>query len=257
MNAASIASGLKFALFGAALLANAPAWAGDVHDLNRGLPLDFEDATPSPQGDVSVQLSARYEHNNDGEDQLTLEPQIQWGFAPNAHLQVQAPFHFGDADRSGSGDVAVGVLYNFLQEEGWRPALAVNGVVFVPSGEGNDGLDTELSLIATKTLTSEPSQDRLHLNVRWTRNAAEEENQRHDRFAFVAAYSRKLDDDTVFVADFIREQQDEEHQDSNIVEAGVIRSFGESVTAGFGVGTGIGDDSPNVLTSLSVQIALP
>ena len=256
--------GLTAAWFGAALgatlvAAAGAARAGDVHDLNRGLPLDVEDTVTAERGQVQLQGSARYEHESDGSDLLFLEPQVQVGVLDNFHFELTYPVIAGDGDRSGAGDFIVAGLYRFLDEkrpgfgdDPW-PSLAVKGELEFPTGVDSDGLDTTIRLLATKTVTQSPSQDRLHVNVAWAHNAAAAGDERENRFSFIFGYSRKLDDQTVVLADVVREQDRLEGQDSTIVEAGMLRQLSDRVTVAGGLGFGIGDDSPDVRLTIGVQ----
>jgi hypothetical protein len=229
------------------------ARASDVHDLQRGLPLEVEDTTTTEEGSFQVQASARYERTNEGEDQLTVEPQLQYGLLPNLHVELSYPIIAGDADRSGSGDVTAAVLYNFLQEENARPALAVKAQVELPTGVGSDGVDTDLRLLLTKTINEGESQDRVHLNAGWMHNAAADSDERQNRFIGVIGYSRKLSDQTVFLADLVREQQEQEGLDSTILEAGVLHQLNEKTTLAAGIGAGLGEDSPDVRITVGLQ----
>ena len=237
-----------------AALGRAPAaHASDVHDLQRNLPLEVEDTTTTEEGSAQVQASARYERTSEGEDQLTVEPQLQYGLLPNLHVELSYPIIAGDADRSGSGDFTVAALYNFLQEENARPAMAVKAEVEFPTGVGSDGVDTDLRFLLTKTVNEGQSQDRVHLNVGWAHNAAADGDERANRFIGVIGYSRKLSEQTVFLADLVREQQEQEGLDSSILEAGVLHQLNDKVTLAAGVGAGIGEDSPELRITIGVQ----
>jgi hypothetical protein len=242
-------------VYGIAVLAAlaTAARASDVHDLQRNLPLEVEDTTTAEQGNLQVQASARYERTNDGEDQLTVEPQVQYGVLPNLHIELSYPVIAGDADRGGSGDVTAAAVYNFLREENARPALAVKAQAELPTGVGSDGVDTDLRLLLTKTIDDGESQDRLHLNAGWIHNAAADSAERPNRFIGVVGYSRKLSDRTVFLADLVREQQEQEGLDSTILEAGLLHQLNENFTLAAGVGAGIGEDSPDVRVTIGVQ----
>src|SRR5215213_9417410 len=137
----------SFAVLLAALALTPAAPASDVHDLQRNLPLEVEDTTTSERGSVEAQASARYERTNEGEDQLTIEPQLQYGVLPNLQIELSYPVLAGDAERGGSGNLTVGALYNFLPEENARPALAVSGQAELPTGVDADGVDTDLRLL--------------------------------------------------------------------------------------------------------------
>jgi hypothetical protein len=249
-----LAKGISAGAAVVAAMAVAPrASASDVHDLQRNLPLEVEDTTPAEEGSLQFQTSARYEHTNDDQDRLTIEPQFQYGLLPHVHVELSYPVIAGDADRTGSGDVTAAVLYNFLQEENSRPAMAVKAQVELPTGVGSDGLDTDLRFLLTKTLNENESQDRVHLNVGWIHNAAAASDERHNRFIGIVGYSRKLSDQTVFLADLVREQQEQEGLDSTILEAGFLHQLNDKVTLAAGIGAGLGEDSPDVRITIGVQ----
>jgi hypothetical protein len=234
----------------------APARAGDAYNLEMGLPLTVIDTAPGTG--IQFQLFARYDRTSQNQDQTLLAPQLQWGFAKDWHLEVQSPFLIGDADRTGSGDIQVGLFWNFFKEpqNSPLPSLAVHGLLIAPTGVGSDGLDTELELVATKTLTGGPSQDELHANVRWDHNSIPSSDERRDRFTFVAGYSRRLARQTILVADFVREQQLTRGEESNVVELGLLQGLGEHALISFGLGAGIGDDSPNFRALVGFQWSL-
>jgi hypothetical protein len=229
------------------------AFAGDPYNLELGLPVTVIDTAPGTG--LQFQLFARYDRTSDSRDQTLLSPQLQWGFAQDWHLEVQSPYIVGDADRTGSGDIQVGLFWNFFKEpqNSPLPSLAVHGLLIAPTGVGSDGLDTELELVATKTLTGAPSQDEVHANVRWDHNSVPASDERQDRFTFVAGYSRRLAEQTILVADFVREQQQTRGEESNVVEVGVLQGFGENAVFSVGLGAGIGDDSPNFRAIVGFQ----
>src|SRR4051794_7860433 len=112
------------------LLMSSAARAGDVHEFSSDFPLQMQDALPTQQGTVQLQGTMRYENTEQHQDRLLLEPQVQWGFAKDWQLQLAVPILAGDADKTGSGDMQVSVLWNFLNESGPLPdsplpALAV------------------------------------------------------------------------------------------------------------------------------------
>jgi hypothetical protein len=147
------------------------AAAQSVHNLERTLPIEVQDTAVTDTGKVQIQGSAVNE-NFAETHRLTLEPNVQWGFAENAHLFIYQPNYIGsESVRSGSGDIHVGMLYNFLAEGPVIPSLALSGEVVAPTGVGSDGLDWALEFIADKQITKASSEDRIHLNIRWDHNS--------------------------------------------------------------------------------------
>ncbi len=237
-----------------------PAFAGivrgaDHFNLEENLPTRLEDAFPIAFMGREMQGFARYESTSDSEDRVTLQPRLEFGFAPNWQATIEAPFLLGGADDAGSGDVQLSTLYNFNQETTLLPAFAVAGGVTFPTGEDSEGLDTRLRLIATKTLGTAPAQDRLHLNVGWTRNAANADDERENRYEFIIGYSRRIGPDATLVFDLVREQTELEDEESNLVEAGVRWALTPNAVLSLGGGVGLGDDSPEFTTTAGLQFS--
>ncbi|MFT3787953.1 MAG: hypothetical protein QM770_17585 [Tepidisphaeraceae bacterium] len=237
----------------AALIPLSRAIAGDHANLEEGLPTRVEDAYPVEYRAFEFQLLGRYENLRNGpEDRFTVLPRLEWGFAPNAQLRLAAPFYFGDADDTGSGNVQLEGFYNFNTESLTLPALALSLSAELPTGENAVGVDTTLKFIATKTIGDE-YLDRLHLNLSWSHKFDRDDDERQDRYGVILGYSRRLDPDTILVADFIREQQLHEGFDSNIIEVGVRRQLDPQTVFSIGVGAGIGDDSPDFQLTMGLQ----
>jgi hypothetical protein len=227
-----------------------------IHNLERGLPLEIQDTATTDTGKIQIQGSAINEQSDAG-DRLTLEPNIQWGVAENLHLTVHSPYYLGDESlRTGSGDIYAGALYNFLAEGQWLPGAAVLGEVVAPTGVASDGLDTAVTFILSKQITKESSEDRIHFNVQWYHNAIPSPGERDDRYTYVIGYSRKLNDKTVLVLDFVRRDEVQVGQASNLMEIGFLYQLSSKVVLGAGLGTGIDEDSPDLRMGISLQVTL-
>src|SRR5512133_1369983 len=98
------------------ILLTPPARAADIHDLQRGLPLDVEDTTTADKGSLQLQASARYEHQADDADLVFLDPQAQLGLTDRFHVEFTYPLIAGDGDRTGAGDLVFAGLYRFYDE---------------------------------------------------------------------------------------------------------------------------------------------
>lgn len=236
----------------------AAAAASDVHDLQRGLPLEIEDTQTAQRREMQFQTPARYERDDD-DDTLTIEPQLQYGFADNFQVEVSYPIITGDGRRGGSGDVVVAGLYRFLDEEQpgfssspW-PSMAVKGEFELPTGVNSDGLDTALRFIATKTLTEDETEDRVHLNVAWEHDMAAGSNARDHIFTAIVGYSRKVREDTVLLADLVLGQDNQEDQSLAILEGGVLHKFSERLIVSGGLGVGLSDDAPEFRATVGFQ----
>jgi hypothetical protein len=228
------------------------AGAADHHNLEEGLPTRVEDAYPTAFRNREVQSVFSYDRTHEDENRVTLEPRLEFGIAPNTELRLSAPFFVGDADRTGSGNLDVSALYNFNTEGLMLPAFAVEGEGAIPTGKDSQGFDTTLKFIATKSI-SKTGLDRIHLNLGWTHNADREDDEREHRYLAILGYSRRLTADTVFVTDFIREQERQHGEYSNILELGIRWQLTPRAVFSFGGGAGLGEESPRARASVGFQ----
>lgn len=229
-----------------------PVAAADHSNLEEGLPTHVEDAYPVAYRSREVQAVFSYESTDESEDRLTIEPRLEVGVCRNTQVTLRAPFYAGSADRSGSGDIGLGGLYNFNTETLVLPAFAIAGEAEFPSGKSSSGVDTTLKFIVTKSVTSS-GLDRVHLNLAWRHNGSAEPDESSDRLVGVVGYSRRLNADTIVVADYVREEAETEGEAANIVELGVRRQLTPLTVLSLGVGAGLGEDSPGVRITAGYQ----
>jgi hypothetical protein len=241
----------------AALFCPAAASAQAIHNLERNLPLEVQDTAFTDTGKLQIQ-GAFVNELSDTSDRLSLQPSFQYGFAENAHVIAYSQIFNADddADERGSGDTYVGLFYNFLAEGRYLPSFAFQADLLAVPGEDNDGHDTALTFIATKQFRTEPTEDRVHFNVRWDHNNEAATGEREDRFECVLGYSRKVTDKTVLVLDLFRREEATEDEESNMAEIGLLYQLSQHTVLGVGLGTGFGDESPDTRFSLSFQFTL-
>lgn len=226
--------------------------AADHLNLEEGLPTKLEDAYPIAYRGREIQTHLSYQHGDDGKDRVTLQPQFEFGFAPNAQGKIAVPFYLGDADRKNSGNIGLEAFYNFNTEGIYLPAFAVSARADLPTGREAAGIDTTLKGIATKSVTR-TGLDRIHLNAAWKRNAGRGPMEREHMYHLVAGYSRRLGADTVIVADYVREQEEEKGKTFDIIELGVRRQLTPHTVLSAGAGAGVSKDSPDVRFTLGFQ----
>lgn len=226
--------------------------AADHLNLEEGLPTLIEDAYPIPYRGREFQASMRYDRAGDHKDRFTLDPRIEYGFAPNWQARLSVPFYVGSADRTDSGDLGLEAFYNFNTEGIYLPAFAASARADLPTGKDSAGIDTTFKFIMTKSVTK-TGLDRVHFNAAWTHNAGARDVQRDDMYRLIVGYSRRIGADTVAIVDFIREQQVERKREANIVELGLRRQITPLTVISLGLGAGIGDESPSFRAMLGLQ----
>lgn len=241
--------------FLALMVANCPAAvADDLNNLDANLPTAVEDAFPADQGSVQFQGGARYDRWH-RRDVVRFYPQLQVGLASRLQGALSLPYSVGSGRRYGESAAGGSLLYQLNDEQGLLPAFAAVGEISKPIGPGDKSTETALSAIATNTIDP-AAKRRLHLNATWLRSLDPSEDERRNRYRFMAGYSQEVRKDAVLVLDYIREQQEKHERDANIFEAGVRYQLSERVTLGVGGGLGLGRDSPRARAILSVQFTL-
>lgn len=228
------------------------------YPLDPDFPVRMEDAYPSKEGSLYFKFASRYTENANGTGTTNLQPEIAWGFAKDLDLHVLVPNYIGDGDLTGSGDANANVQWMFHEQHqgDWCPSLAVEGDLILPTGgRNNDGLDTAVQFIATDTLSWAPSFDALHLNLTWTRNAADGIGERDDRYNVIFGYSRRIADNAIFTTDVFWEQQLAVHSAGQMAEAGLIQQLNDHVQLAAGVGVSLGDDAPDYTATLGIIIS--
>lgn len=230
------------------------SFGGGLLSVEGGIPLEIEDAFPTPYQNREVQGVGRYTRTADGENEWLLEGRLEYGFARNWEATLHVPFAFGSGARDeGIQDVAIDALYNFNMESRYLPAFSLAGGVAFPTASDSRGVDTELKLLATRTLGWGHLLQRIHLNLSWLRNAGAADAEREDRFKAVIGYDIRLGPDTLLLADYIWEQEVERSITSQIAEIGLRQMIHPLTAIGAGIGFGLNNDSPDIRATLGFQ----
>ena len=229
------------------------ARAADHTNLEPGLPLEVEDAYPTGYLNREFQLSGRYQRTADGKNQYRVDPRLEYGFARNWQARINVPLTFGSGDKRGSGDIGAELFYNFNTESLKLPAFAASVSAQAPTGRDSSGLDTSFKLIATKTLGYAEKLQRVHLNFTYFNNASARADERSNRYAAVAGYSQRLGPQTIFLTDYVRQQEKEGGKTSDIFEVGLRYQKTPLTVLSVGLGAGLSKDSPDFRATLGLQ----
>lgn len=232
------------------------AGAHDHINLERGIPVQLEDAYPTAYMNRELQGIARYEQTRDDKHRYELIPVFEYGIIRNGEFEIQAPFRLGTASTQGSGDINVSALYNFFYEGLLLPAVAVSGGLNVPTGKGSRGVDPSASLLLTKTLSRGTFFHRVHFNARWHHNNNSTAEQRINRYEFALGYQVRLDPNNQILLSGLRRQELEKGKEVNLVELGLRHQWNPLWVLAAGVGVGIKQESPEIIGTLAFQRAL-
>ena len=151
----------------AALIAlSRPAAAqNEYRNLEAGRPVRVSDATPTERYALDLDLSTlRLERLSLGRYRLQYEPRIAYGILPRTEVSLRIPSFYRERSISPRGGIAgagIGAEYQLAMEKLARPALAISGEAFIPTGP--NALRTSYSVKGLLTKSFVPG--RLHLNA--------------------------------------------------------------------------------------------
>lgn len=225
------------------LLLSAPlaAWALDHDNLDPNRPVQMEDAYAIPQGEIGLENGVRVNDRRTGRTRIAFQPQIIYGVLRNTQLEIQSdlltePHTVAGANKS--GDLRVGVLYNFNTETLMLPAFAVRLEADMPTGVNSRGVDTEVTGILTRSF----GRLRVHMNTGYTILGAPRGRERNGMYRFVGALSYPIGypyrfRETLIVDVYTRQSNYINQRNNTGVEVGIRHQLSSRVVLDGGVGT--------------------
>lgn len=232
-----------------------PAAASDTSKLSIYQPLTLQDAYPTSTDTVQVQSSASWDDTHDGHDLVTVRPVVKWGAFEHLQLSAGLPYRLGNADSSYGGDPFVGIFYQFTEDKGVLPAIAVSQSVHQYIGT-LQGTEPNTTLLVTKSLTGDKDGTELHFNFSYRRHFDGAPDDRLDRTRFVVGVSQPLGDKLTILADYVRQEDRQVGDLTNLVETGFRAQVGKDDVVSLGAGIGIGADSRRARVLIGVQHAI-
>jgi hypothetical protein len=166
-----------------------PALSALDHDnLDPNRPIQMEDAYAIPKGEIGVESGVRWNDRKEGRTGVTFQPQLIYGAFRNTQIEIQGnlftdPHSLVGADKS--GDLHLGVLYNFNTETLMLPAFAMRVEADLPTGVRSKGVDAQVTGIMTRSF----GRLRVHLNAGYTALGAPQGQERSGTYRVIAAAS--------------------------------------------------------------------
>jgi hypothetical protein len=217
------------------------AWGLDHDNLDPNRPIQMEDAYAIPKGEIGVESGIRFNDRRAGRTRFVFQPQIIYGALENTQIEIQSDV-FSDPSSlvgpSKSGDLHLGVLYNFNTEILTLPAFAMRVEADVPIGINSHGLDAQLTGILTRSF----GRLRFHLNAGYTSVGSAQGMERNGQYRVIAAVSYPIGYPHRFretlIVDMYTRQSDLVGQRNNTgVEVGLRHQLSSRVVLDSGVGT--------------------
>lgn len=225
----------------------------DHDNLDPNRPIQMEDAYAIPQGEIGLESGVRVNDRRKGTTQVIFQPQIIYGAFRNTQIEIQSdvftePHTVMGANKS--GDLHLGVLYNFNTETLALPAFAVRLEADFPTGIGSKGVDTQMTGILTRSF----GRLRFHANAGYTVLGSPRTRERDGTYRFVAALSYPIGYPYRFretlIVDVYTRQSDLVHQRNNTgIEIGIRHQLSSRIVLDGGLGTEfVGPSDRSVLT---------
>lgn len=213
----------------------------DHDNLDPNRPIGMEDAYPVPQGEIGVEGGVRFNDRREGRTRVTFQPQIIYGAFANTQIEIQGDLMTDPQTVVGankSGDLHLGVLYNFNTETIKLPAFAVRVEAELPTGVNSQGVDTQLTGIMTRSF----GRLRMHLNAGYTILGSPQGQERPGTYRAIAALSYPLGYPTSFrdtlIASIYTRQSDLRGQCNNTgIEVGLRHQLTSRIVLDGGLGT--------------------
>ncbi|MCA3414840.1 MAG: hypothetical protein INF84_09570 [Roseomonas sp.] len=228
-------------------------------------PFGIIGVTPTAAGGQTLSLGLGYSRAREGanrnlyggalEAEAGLVRGLDLRFAQAIEYGPAAPYPADDAKRVWGGLSQLGLRWQILEEDGWRPAMGVFGALRTAYGETSGPSQSgQIVGLLSKTLIEGPRPLALSFNAGWSELFNAAPGERAGRYEFAAGLTQSIGQDTSLGFSYLRNQQDRGEQDQNILAAGIWHRLGRAgPIMAAGAGAGIGDDSPSFLVFASLK----
>jgi hypothetical protein len=213
----------------------------DHDNLDPNRPIGMEDAYAIPKGEIGLEGGVRFNEPREGRTRVTFQPQIIYGAFDNTQIEAQGDLISDPSTVVGgnkSGDLHLGLLYNFNTETIRLPAFAARVEVDLPTGVNSKGVDTQVTGILTRSF----GRLRMHLNAGYTVLGSPQGQERPGTYRAVAAVSYPLGyptsfRDTLIASVYTRQSDRRDQRNSTGIEIGIRHQLTSRVVLDAGLGT--------------------
>jgi hypothetical protein len=217
------------------------AWSLDHDNLDPNRPIQMEDAYAIPKGEIGMEGGVRFNDRRTARTRFVFQPQIIYGAFDNAQIEIQGDVFTEPASLVGankSGDLHLGLLYNFNTETLMLPAFAMRVEADLPTGVDSRGVDTQLTGVVTRSV----GRLRVHLNAGYTFVGSARGMERNGVYRVVVAASYPIGypyrfRETLIVDLYTRESDLIGQRNNTGVEIGLRHQVSSRVVLDGGLGT--------------------
>jgi hypothetical protein len=217
-------------------------------------------------GEFQVEGGFNFERETDdgaNVDNLSLPGlELRFGVLENVELQIAADGfvwerHDDERNRSGGSDVELDMRIRLADQLRWRPALAIEFGLSLPTGSGfntSDGYDPELEVLYAWDIG-----ERWNLNGNFdfaSESQGQSDSQRHSVFRPQLALGLSINDRVgTFIEYYGVIEEDAANQHS--VDAGVTYLLSDDVQLDFSAGAGLNNAAPDYFVAAGIAWRAP
>jgi len=231
-----------------------PAGAGDVTNLEPGLPVTVEDAYPIGYLGREVTVFQQFQRTDDKRDIKRTEGRVAFGFPRNGEIRIAAPYLWGRNEENGFAYVSGEFMYNFNQETLWLPACSLDVGAWLPVGSQTRGYDPMIKALFTKTVGYHATAfQQVHANFMYRYNDRSTDEEEGQEVQIAVGFSRLLAPSLLIVTDLVEQWGPRTNYQSHQVELGLRYQLTPLATVSGGTAYGMGNDSPHWTWRLGFQ----
>jgi hypothetical protein len=182
-------------------------------------PFGIIGVAPTAAGGQTLSLGLGYSRAREGanrdlyggalEAEAGLVRGLDLRFAQTAEYGPAAPYPADDAKRLWGGLSQLGLRWQILEEDGWRPALGVFGALRTAYGETSGPSQSgQIVALLSKTIIEGPRPLALSANAGWSELFNAAPGERAGRYEFAAGLTQNLAQNTSLGVSSLRNQQD-------------------------------------------------
>lgn len=214
-------------------------------------PVTLEPATELEPRSLELSEQAIYAQH-DADDEFSLRTELEYAFSPRLALRLALPATWSD-DEDSVGDLSARLQLVLNPEATYWPIAAVSAELMAPTGEDSDELGGELGLRLSKPFGAN-GQHALHLNIAGGHFTRSGDEVRDLYYRLVAGYTFAATESTTLYADLVRRQLRLYGENENLLEVGLRQRLNETAALTFGLGAGLGDESPDWTVNAGLEL---
>ncbi|WP_439597530.1 transporter [Falsiroseomonas sp.] len=235
-----------------ALLPFAAAAEEEGAEPNAGAPFSVGDAYTSEAGAFTLENVFGYERARGGREDFRPSPTLKYGLNDRLELSLGGDYGFGNGSGVNQGSIGPALTARLADQDGFLPTLSLSLGAGLPFGPGHGGTVMDLTVATSWVTGSGPGSFGLHLNAGFLSTLDPAPGERRNGWLAGAAVSHVVNPDTVLVAAYSQQTQDEGERNYSLVEAGVIRGLTDQLSLGLAAGAGLNRDSPRLRLTASL-----